>query len=94
MPPTYARPIIRRRPHVADASSFADAYLDAFAERFTAIQQEYEKRRRAFDTLFPHERRDENGSFAYRWEQVLARMQRTNVRSLTSLIKDRCERSE
>jgi hypothetical protein len=84
----YARPIIRRKEYVADANSFASAYLDAFEDRFTAIQQEYEKRRRAFDTLFPHERRGESGSFAYRWERVLARMQRTNVRSLTSLIKE------
>ena len=88
----YARPIIRRRQYVADPNSFAGAYLDAFQDRFRAIQQEYEKRRRAFDTLFLHERRNESGSFAYRWERVLARMQRTDVRSLTSLIKERCLR--
>ena len=88
----YARPIIRRRQYVADANGFTSAYLDSFADRFTVIKQEYEKRRRAFDTLFPYERRSENGSFAYRWERVLARMQRTNVQSLTSLIKERCER--
>jgi len=86
----YARPIVRRRQYVADAESFASAYLESFADRFLAIQQEYEKRRRAFDTLFPHERRDETGSFAYRWERVLARLQRTNVRALTSLIRERC----
>jgi len=87
----YARPIIRRRQFVADANSFACAYLESFQDRFTTIQQEYEKRRRAFDTLFPHERRGEYGSFAYRWERVLARMQRTDVRLLTSLIRDRCQ---
>ncbi|MGO9112994.1 MAG: hypothetical protein ACLP9L_27490 [Thermoguttaceae bacterium] len=86
----YARPIIRRRQSVADPGSFAAAYLDAFQDRFRAIQQEYEKRRRAFDTLFHHERRDECGSFAYRWERVLARLQRTDVRSLVALIEQRC----
>ncbi len=88
----YARPIIRREQYVADTSGFAAAYIEAFEDRFTALQQEYLKRRRAFDTLFLHERRDESGSFAYRWERVLARMQRTDVRSLTSLIRERCQK--
>jgi len=90
----YARPILCRRQSVTDPGSFAAAYLDAFQDRFRAIQQEYEKRRRAFDTLFRHQRRDECGSFAYRWERVLARLQRTDVRSLVALIEERCQRFE
>ena len=86
----YARPIVRRRQYVVDANCFAAAYLEAFAERFTAIQQEYAKRRRAYDNLFPRERGGEDGSFANRWQRVLARMQRTNVQLLTALIKERC----
>ncbi len=86
----YARPIIHRRQYLADADGFAAAYLAAFEERFRAIQQEYEKRRRAFDTLFLHQRRDESGSFGYRWQRVLARLQRADARSLTALIKERC----
>ncbi len=86
----YARPIVRRKQYVADANCFAAAYLGAFAERFTAIQQEYGKRRRAYDNLFPRERGGEDGSFANRWQRVLARMQRTNVESLATLIKERC----
>jgi hypothetical protein len=86
----YARPILARRQHVADPKLFAQAYLDAFKDRFRAIQQEYGKRRRAFDTLFRHERRDECGSFAYRWESVLARLQRTDACALASLIEKRC----
>jgi len=89
----YARPIIDRRQYVVDADAFAAAYLAAFEDRFRAIQQEYEKRRRAFDTLFLHGRRDECGSFAYRWERVLARLQRTDARRLTALIKERCEKT-
>jgi hypothetical protein len=88
----YARPITRRRQYVADLDRFTASYLTAFQDRFLALQQEYKKRHRAFDTLFQPERRDESGSFAYRWERVLARMQRTDVRSLTSLIKERCQR--
>ena len=90
----YARPIIHRGQYVADPERFARVYLDAFTDRFTSIQREYEKRRRAFDTLFLHERRDESGSFAYRWERVLARMQRTDVQALTSLIEERCQSGE
>jgi len=64
---------------VADAKLFARTYLDSFEDRFLTIQREYEKRRRAFDTLFRHERRDECGSFAYRWERILARTRTSQV---------------
>ena len=49
------RPPIRRR--------FAATYLEAFVERFCAIQQEYRKRKRAFDTLFKHRRARRGGQF-------------------------------
>ncbi len=67
--PAYAAAIRRRSSHVSDASVFAAAFIDAFVMRFGQIQSEYRKRRRAFDTLFKHKRRDERGSFAYRWER-------------------------
>ncbi len=78
---------------ITDPGAFAAAYIESFENRFTALQQEYAKRRCAFDTLFLHERRDESGSFAYRRERVLARMQRTDVRALTALIGERCPRA-
>ena len=78
----YAQPINRRLEFVGRPEAFADAYIEAFAERFVAIQQEYRKRKRAFDTLFRHRLRDEAGSFAFRWEKVLQRLQRAEPREI------------
>ena len=83
----YAGPINRRIPSVSDPAAFAAAYLEGFLERFTKIQQEYFRRKRAFDTLFSHRRWDEKGSFRYRWEQVLKRLQTTDPRELTESIR-------
>ena len=84
----YAGPINRRAGYVSDPRRFASAYLDAFALQFSSIQQEYRRRRTVFDTLFNHRRRDEAGSLAYRWEQVLKRLGRTDARELKELIRE------
>ena len=83
----YARPVNRRAPHLADPAAFAETYLAAFEEEFVRIQREYRKRKRAFDALFRHRPRDEAGSFAYRWEQVLARLDRTDPQALVAQIR-------
>ncbi len=89
MAAAYAAPINRRLEFVPDPEMFARIYLTAFLKRFFNIQREYRKRRRAFATLFKHRRRDEGGSFAYRWERVLDRLDRTDPRELQRLI---CEK--
>ncbi len=83
----YAAPVNRRTPFTPEHEAVADAYASAFHERFTHIQLEYRKRKRAFDTLFKHRRRDEHGSFAYRWERVLDRLNRTDGVALTTEIR-------
>jgi hypothetical protein len=65
---------------------FSRAYIEGFVDRFLEIQREYQKRQRGFDTLFKHARWDKAGSFAYRWEQVLARLDRTNPTGVAELI--------
>lgn len=82
----YASPVNRRLEFVPDPETFARIYLTAFLKRFFNIQREYRKRRRAFDTLFKHRRRDEGGSFAYRWEKTLERLDHTDPRELQDLI--------
>lgn len=84
----YAAPINGRLSWVSDPESFARIYLTAFLKRFSNIQREYRKRRRAFDTLFKHRRRDEGGSFAYRWEKILQRLDRTEPRELQEAIRE------
>jgi hypothetical protein len=83
----YARPANLRDKLVPDPQGFATAYLDAFHEQFLHIQGDYRKRRRAFDTLFKHCPYDPAGSFAYRWECVLRRLDQTNPYALVEAIR-------
>ncbi len=85
--PEYAKPVNKRLSRVPDPKAFAEAYLLAFHESFSRIQNDYRRRRRAFDTLFKHRPYDPAGSFAYRWECVLKRLDSTNVDELTAAIR-------
>lgn len=85
--PAYATTVNRRIGLVPNPQAFAAAYLDAFTERFAQVQRDYRKRRRAFDTLFKHKRRDEGGSFAYRWERVLKRLDASDPLHLRDCIR-------
>jgi hypothetical protein len=85
--PAYALPVVRRAMWLADPLAFADAYVTAFVERFVHIQEEYRKRRRAFDTLFKHLQRDESGSFAYRWERILKRLNTIDAAALGEVVR-------
>jgi hypothetical protein len=85
----YANPVKRRIAFIPSPPEFVEEYLDALCQRFCQIQAEYRKHRRAFDTLFKYRPRDESGSFAYRWEKVLARLDATDARGLVQLIRDK-----
>jgi len=83
----YAAPVNSRAEYLPDRREFSHVYLLAFVEKFSRIQQEYRRRKRAFDTLFKGRRRDEGGSFAYRWERVLDRLNRTDPLHLQDMIR-------
>ena len=83
----YARPVNVRDKIVPDPHGFAATYLDAFRDQFLHVQGDYRKRRRAFDTLFKHCKYDSGGSFAYRWECVLRRLDQTNPDALVEAIR-------
>lgn len=85
--PEYARPVNVRESVLADPGQFAEAYLAAFQAHFVHTQGDYRKRRRAFDTLFKHCRYDPGGSFAYRWECVLRRLDQTNPEELVAAVR-------
>lgn len=78
----YARPVNLREKIVPDPLDFAHVYLASFRRQFLHIQGDYRKRRRAFDNLFKHCKYDPAGSFAYRWECVLRRLDETDVAAL------------
>ena len=83
----YARPVNVREASVPDPKAFADAYLTAFEEQFVHTQEDYRKRRRAFDTLFKDCKYDPGGSFAYRWECVLRRLDETDAQQMLKTIR-------
>jgi hypothetical protein len=83
----YARPINLRETIVPNAREFAWAYLGAFRERFAHIQGDYRKRRRAFDNLFKHCKYDPAGSFAFRWECVLRRLDQADSEIVTNAVR-------
>jgi hypothetical protein len=85
--PDYARPVNAREIVVPEPSEFANAYLEAFEKQFRHIQGDYRKRRRGFDTLFKHCKYDPAGSFAYRWECVLRRLDQTDCDELVAEIR-------
>lgn len=84
----YARPINARLSFVPDPVGFAAAYMEAFGNELRHIQEEYRKRKRGFDSLFRHRRRDERGSFAYRWEQVLKRLNKTDAQEVINVLSE------
>ncbi len=87
----YAGPVNRRARHMPNADEFAALYLEAFQQRFTQVQQEYRRRKTAFDSLFKHRPLDRAGSIAYRWQCVLARLDATDAAALCSAIRSHME---
>lgn len=86
--PAYAQTVNKRVPLISNPQAFAAEYLEGFVERFRHIQRDYRKRRRGFDTLFKHKRRDEGGSFSYRWERVLKRLDSSDPIQLKDRIRE------
>jgi hypothetical protein len=85
--PEYANSVNKRLPMLSQPGAFAQAYLDAFAERFARIQQEYRLRKRAFDNLFKHQPPVEGGNLSYRWLRVLERLNQADPLALKELIR-------
>jgi len=83
----YAGPVNRRVNVVPDAKAFADCYIESFVKRFKQLQEEYRNNGNAFDTLFSGRIHDPNGSIDYRWEQMLRRLENTDVERLGEEIR-------
>jgi hypothetical protein len=85
--PEYARSVNKRLPMLSQPMAFAQAYLNAFAERLDKIQQEYRRRKRAFDNLFKHQPPVEGGNLSFRWLRVLERLNQADSQALKDLIR-------
>ena len=82
----YAKAVRRHLSAVTDRERFITAFLTGITDRFIHIQREYERHRRAFDTLFNHRHWDPEGSVSCRWHHVLERLRRTDARNLGQLL--------
>lgn len=85
--PEYADPLNERLKFVPDRDAFVETYLSSFVRSFQHIQAEYQRRPRAFDTLFQHRPCDPGGSFAFRWGCVLKRLEAADPVALAELIR-------
>jgi hypothetical protein len=85
--PYCAKAINIREALVPDPREFARLYLEAFHDQFQQIQNDYRERRQAFDNLFKHCRYDPAGSFGFRWECVLRRLDQTNADALLEAVR-------
>ena len=83
----YTLPIQRRLADFTAPGDVIECYLAAFASRLGHMKKDYLRRKRSFDTLFKHRPRDEHGSFAYRWECILNRLNNTDPMTLTEAIR-------
>ncbi len=83
----YARPVNIRDHAVPNPVAFAQCYVEAFREQLIHIQGDYRKRRRGFESLFQHRRYDPGGSFAYRWECALRRLDQTDAEAVAETIR-------
>jgi hypothetical protein len=84
----YALPVNKRAAHLPDARAFGEVFLQVFAERLQQIQQDYVRRKRAFDTLFKYQRTGQSGCLADRWECVLYRLSVADSEQLAHTIRE------
>jgi hypothetical protein len=84
---SYARPVNERVTLVPNPRGFAESYLESFDEWLRHMQGDYRKRRRGFDALFKYSKYDPAGSFAFRWECVLKRLDVTVAAVLIEAIR-------
>lgn len=83
----YARPVNARSRFVKNLKVFGEIYTQALRRQLEHAQEDYRKRRRAFDNLFRHFKYDRGGSFAYRWECVLKRLDSMDVDRLVAAVR-------
>jgi hypothetical protein len=84
----YAKPVLDRLEFLPNKWAFAEAYVESFLRRFREIQNMYHERQEAFDSLFNHRRYDPHGSFAFRWAEVLKRLDNARPDELAQGIRD------
>ena len=85
----YAAALNRRKElFTSNFEQLADIFVNSFEDELARIQRVYRERRAGFDTLFRDRPMDVNGSIAYRWKCVLARLDAVNAHALACHLRD------
>jgi hypothetical protein len=84
----YAQALNKRKPYIANFESASNCFVHAFEDELARIQRIYRESRQGFDMLFRDRPMDANGSIAYRWKCVLARLDAVNPRALAKQLRD------
>ncbi len=82
----YAAALNRRKDLMPSFEVAAHVFVNAFEDELTRIQRLYRERRTGFDMLFRDRPMDVNGSIAYRWKCVLARLDAVDPHTLAQLL--------
>ena len=85
--PKYADFALSRRDMVVNWAAFSHAYVEGFAASLAETRDAYRARRKAFDGLFGDRPYDTNGSGAYRWAQVLKRLDECDVDTVVAALR-------
>lgn len=84
----YAAALNRRKPLFNDFETLATIFVNSFEDELARIQRVYRERRAGFDSLFRDRPMDVNGSIAFRWKCVLARLDAVNAHALACHLRD------
>ncbi len=83
----YAEAMNRRRHLMPNFEEAAHEFVEGFRDEMHRIQQMYRRRKKGFDMLFHDRPVDPQGSIAYRWQCVLARLDQADCDALADLLR-------
>ncbi len=84
----HVAPVHRVSSRVTDPQGFREIYITALVEHYRHLRDEYHRQRQAFDSLFRNQPVDEGGNMAYRWEQVLHRLDTTSPEQIAQALRE------
>ncbi len=84
----YANAVNKRKPYIGNFEAAANTFVNSFEDELARLQRIYRDSRKGFDMLFRDRPMDANGSIAYRWKCVLARLDAVNPRALSRQLRD------
>ncbi len=83
----HAAPVHRISSRVTDPLGFREIYIGALVDHYRHLRDEYQRQRQAFDSLFRSQPVDEGGNMAFRWEQVLRRLDSTPPEQIEQAVR-------